>query len=71
MLLNAAKCQSYSFYCFWVIKEKPTGRGGVKGLKLPPNQIRDKIIPVRTSNKKCKPAESFESLSETCKFYVC
>ena len=24
MLLNAAKCQGYSFYWFWVIKEKPT-----------------------------------------------
>ena len=32
MLLNTAKCQGYSFYRFWVIKEKPTmegdGRGG-------------------------------------------
>ena len=25
MLLKAAKCQSYSFYRFWVMKEKPTG----------------------------------------------
>ena len=25
MLLNAAKCQGYSFVGFWVIKEKPTG----------------------------------------------
>ena len=24
-LLNAAKCQSYNFYRFWVIKGKPTG----------------------------------------------
>ena len=24
MLLNAAKCQGYIFYRFWVIKEKPT-----------------------------------------------
>ena len=30
MLLNAAKYQGYSFYCFWVFKGKPTG-----GLKLP------------------------------------
>ena len=29
ILLNAAKCQGYSFYCFWVIKGIPTG-GGVK-----------------------------------------
>ena len=29
MLLNAAKCQSYSFYRFWVIKGNLTG-GGVK-----------------------------------------
>ena len=40
MLLNAAKCRSYRFYRFWVIKEKPTGL-----LKLPhphpsPKQIR-------------------------------
>ena len=25
MLLNAAKCQGYSFYRFWVIKGNPTG----------------------------------------------
>ena len=25
MLLNAAKCQGYGFYCFWVIKGKPIG----------------------------------------------
>ena len=25
MLLDAANCQGYSFYCFWVIKGKPTG----------------------------------------------
>ena len=30
MLLNAAKYHGYSFYCFWVIKGKPT-----KGVKLP------------------------------------
>ena len=28
MLLNAAKCQGYIFYRFWVTKEKPTD--GVK-----------------------------------------
>ena len=28
MLLKAEKCQGCSFYCFWVIKEKPTGGGG-------------------------------------------
>ena len=31
MLLNAEKCQGYSFYCFWVIKGKPTGQGGGGG----------------------------------------
>ena len=35
MLLNAAKCQGYSFYHFWVIKVKPTG-----GLKLSPSLPR-------------------------------
>ena len=28
MLLKAAKCQTYSFYRFWVIKGKPTGDEG-------------------------------------------
>ena len=37
MLLNASKCQDYSFYHFWVIKSKPTvGEGG----KIPPPLIR-------------------------------
>ena len=35
MLLNAAKCQGYSFYRFWVIKGKPTWRGG-GGKIIPP-----------------------------------
>ena len=41
MLLNAAKCQNYSFYCFRVSKGKPTGR-----LELPssPTQIRVKLF---------------------------
>ena len=29
MLLNAVKCQAYSFYCFWGIKVKPTGGGNI------------------------------------------
>ena len=33
MLLNTAKSQGYSLYCFWVIKGKPTG--GVKITPLP------------------------------------
>ena len=33
LLLNAAKCQGYSFYRFWVIKVKPTRGGGGFGLK--------------------------------------
>ena len=37
ILLNAAKCQGYSFYRFSVIKGKPTGRAGVK---FPLPQIR-------------------------------
>ena len=31
MLLNAAKCQGWNFYCFWVIKWKDTG----ERVKLP------------------------------------
>ena len=34
MLLNAAKCQDYNFYSFWVIMVKLTGGWGVK---LPPS----------------------------------
>ena len=30
MLLNAAKFEGYSFYRFWVIKGKPTGKEGGK-----------------------------------------
>ena len=33
MLLNAAKYQGYSFYYFWIIKERPTGGG--RGEELP------------------------------------
>ena len=33
MFLNAAKCQGYSIYCFWVIKGKPTGG------KIPPHPL--------------------------------
>ena len=29
ILLRASKCQRYSFYCFWVIKGKPTGLEGM------------------------------------------
>ena len=35
MLLNAAKYQVYLFYCFWVVKGKPTGGGGKITLPLP------------------------------------
>ena len=47
MLLNAAECQGYSFYRFWVIKEKPTG-----GVKLPHTQIRVKDVLNRMILKK-------------------
>ena len=36
VLPNAAKCQGYSFYCFWVIKRKPTGWGERKITPSPP-----------------------------------
>ena len=32
MLLNAAKCQSYSSYRLWVIKGEPTGGGKITPL---------------------------------------
>ena len=40
MLLNFAKCQSYSYYQFWVIKGRPTGRqGGEGGLYYSPPRL--------------------------------
>ena len=36
VLLNAAKCQGYSFYRFWVIKGKPTGGGAEGKITHPP-----------------------------------
>ena len=42
ILLNAAKCQGYTFYCFWVIKGKPTGVGVKLLPSAPPTQIRVK-----------------------------
>ena len=42
MLANATKCQSYSFYRFWVIKRKPT-RGGGENLGGPPPYTRTPI----------------------------
>ena len=41
-LLNAAKCQCYSFYRFWVIKGKPIMGGG--GGKIILTQIRFKFL---------------------------
>ena len=35
MLLNAVKFQGYIFYCFWVIKGKPTGGGSKVPSPLP------------------------------------
>ena len=37
MLLNGGKCQGYSFYCFWVTKEKPISGWGKT---IAPPQIR-------------------------------
>ena len=42
VLLNATKCQSYSFYRFWVSNGKPTR--GVKLPPPPPTQIRVKVF---------------------------
>ena len=44
MLLNAAKCQGYTVYRFWVIKKKPTGEAGGGGELFPSPQIRIKYL---------------------------
>ena len=46
ILLNAAKCQSYSCYRFWVIKGRPAGEGW--GVKLLPHDQLIMII-IKTS----------------------
>ena len=51
MLLNDAKCQCYSFYCFWIIKGKPTGEGG---LLLPPRLNATKLQIKYNKNKIAK-----------------
>ena len=42
MLLNAAKCQGYSFYRFWVVQRKPKGGGGRSNYPTP-TKIRVKF----------------------------
>ena len=52
MLPNAAKCQVYSFYRFWVIKGKPTGQGGNCPPPPPPPPPRLELIKLQTSDLK-------------------
>ena len=50
MWLNAAKGQGYSFYCFWVMKRKPTvGGGGKITLGPPPTAPPTPRLVLRTS----------------------
>ena len=46
MLLNPAKCQGHSFYCFWVIKGKPIEGAGVKLPPAPPSVGLNHILHV-------------------------
>ena len=61
MLPNVAKCQGYSFNCFWLIKGKPT-----EGVKLlpPPNltQIRVKLTFCPVQDRKRYILLSFSSI---------
>ena len=54
MLLNAAKCQDYSFYRFWVIKRKPTGLGW-EGSNFKPTQVRVNVFIVDLTLIRCLP----------------
>ena len=59
MLLNAAKCQGYSFYWFWVIKEKPTtvvGNGTNWGNSQPK---LEKTYPEKHFLNKSHPKQTF------------
>ena len=62
MLPNVAKCQGYSFNCFWLIKGKPTE--GVKLLPPPPNltQIRVKLTFCPVQDRKRYILLSFSSI---------
>ena len=64
MLLNAAKCQGYSFYSFWVIKGKPAG--GVKLLPppSPPPRLGLRATSSWVINNYLKPTGS-----PACRFY--
>ena len=53
MLLNAAKCQGYSFYRFWFINGKPA-RTGVGGKNTPPTQIMVKANGITEDKKVIK-----------------
>ena len=57
-LMNAAKCQGYSVYRFWVIKGKPTG-----GVKLPPSSPTQIRVNVTISIFRTK-QERFQSKTE-------
>ena len=63
MLPNVAKCQGYSFNCFWLIKGKPTE--GVKLLPPPPpnlTQIRVKLTFCPIQDRKRYILLSFSSI---------
>ena len=52
MLLNAAKCQDYSSYRCWVIKGKPTWKGG-GGDKITPHPFHIRVT-IEVSCENCK-----------------
>ena len=67
MLQNAANCQGYEFYHFWVIKGKPAW-----GLKLLPTQIILKLFlfHVRVTDSKLKDKElHFQLLTPSGKVF--
>ena len=79
--LNAAKCQDYSFYRFWVIKGKQTGRVKLSHSPPPPhNQIRVKILDIRCdgrinhcgpfkNRKECKEAKTTSRIGKIDKVF--
>ena len=64
MLLNAAKCQGSTFYCFCVIKGKPTDGGESK---ITPTQIRVKYLQLEL--KKMLFRHKLKSLKDNHLFY--
>ena len=68
MVLNAVKIQSYSFYRFWVIKGKPTGKEG-GGYPTPPRLGLRNILNLRCLNRSQKKKQKTKRKYQSQKYF--